>query len=276
MPAIVYQSSKMAAARLSLVSQSVVEQTNGLVEVSVQYAAIAANASKVLPLFKTDAQPPIHPSIVNLNNLQTRRLYLRDFNSTLANGMLELNATYVGANFTALQSPALFSDIETLLLQINAAGEFVRVTIPQGIVNLFPKDFYEIDCTFRTEEQQSALIGQQENTLGEPPLRDLETRSGLIMGASFRSRRIGVDLSGFSAVSGVASTPLGGFRYRAMSALEIVNVLAETQSNGLVGFRVEKSRKVEFATPTVKILSEVYNVELDPDALFPAYGFLVT
>jgi hypothetical protein len=58
-----------------------------------------------------------------------------------------------------------------------------------------------------------------------------------------------------------------------MSALEIVNALAETQSNGMAGFTVEKTRKVEFQTPTVKLLSEVYNVELDPDALSPAFGF---
>lgn len=271
MPAIVYQSAKMAAARLSLVAQSVVEQTNGLVEVSVQYAAIAANASKVLPFFKTDAQPPIHPSIVNLDNLQTRRLYLRDFNSTLANGMLKLNATYVGANFTALRTPALFSDTEPLLLQISIASSSTS-TLFNVQANLITTEFdnYEIDCTFRTEEQQTAVIGQTENTLGEPPLLDVATRSGLIMGASFRSRLIG------SGPAGGVVTPLRGFRYRAMSALEIVSVLAETQSNGLVGFRVEKSRKVQFATPTVKILSEVYNIELLPDNLSPAYGFFVT
>jgi hypothetical protein len=274
MPAIVYQSPAMASARLALAAQSFVEQSNGLVEVAVQYVAIADNASKVLPLFKTDSQPPIHPSIVNLDNLQTRRLYLRDFNSTLANGMLEINAVYVGASYAALQSPALFSDTESLLLRINIAATdtFVVTTTPgffgsvsgQGFTQF---DFYEIECTFRTEEQQTAVIATQENTLGAPPLLNVGTRSGLIMGAAFVSRVIGTGPSG-----GVV-TSLRGFRYRAMSALEIVNALAETQSNGMAGFTVEKTRKVDFQTPTVKLLSEVYNVELDPDALFPAFGF---
>ena len=271
MPAIVYQSPAMASARLALVAQSLVEQSNGLVEVSVQYAAIADNASKVFPLFKTDAQPPIHPSIVNLDNLQTRRLYLRDFNSTLANGMLEINTVYVGASFTALQSPALFSDTESLLLRISIAATDTIVAFSATVQQNFTQyDNYEIDCTFRTEEQQTAVIGQQENTLGEPPLLDVGTRSGLVMGASFRSRLIGYGPPGRVVI------PLRGFRYRAMSAVEIVSALAETQSNGLAGFRVGKSRKVEFQTPTVKLLSEVYNVELLPDNLFPAYGFSVT
>jgi hypothetical protein len=277
MPAIVYQSPAMASARLALVAQSFVEQSNGLVEVSVQYAAIADNASKVLPLFKTDSQPPIHPSLVNLDNLQTRRLYLRDFNSTLANGMLEINTVYVGASYIALQSPALFSDIESLLLRINIAATdtFVVTTTPgffgsvsgQGFTQF---DFYEIECTFRTEEQQTAVIATQENTLGQPPLLDVGTRSGLIMGAAFVSRVIGTGPSGGTV------TALRGFRYRSMSALEIVNALAETQSNGMAGFTVEKTRKVEFQTPTVKLLSEIYNVELDPDALSPAFGFNLT
>ena len=271
MPATVYQSPGMASARLALVAQSFVEQSNGLVEVSVQYSAIADNASKVLPLFKTDSQPPIHPSLVNLDNLQTRRLYLRDFNTTLANGMLEINTVYVGASYIALQSPALFSDTEALLLRISIAATDTLVAISSSVSQSFTQfDNYEIDCTFRTEEQQAAVIGQQENTLGQPPLLDTGTRSGLVMGASFRSRFIG------GGPAGGVVTPLRGFRYRTMSAVEIVSALAETQSNGLAGFRVGESRKVQFQTPTVKLVSEVYNIELVPDNLFPAYGFFVT
>ena len=269
MPAIVYKSPGMTNRRLALISQDVTEQANGLVEVNVQYSAAASDRARVLPLFVTDAPAPISPNIVSLDALQTRRLYLRNFSTTQANGMLTISASYVGANFTALQSPAIFSDFESFNFNVQTPGYYEFITGAAGEAILIARrlDYYGFDCNLRVEEQQAAVIDRQQITLGPPPAFAESNREGLVMGAVFSLRSI----SGGFVKS--RDQPLIGFRYRDMTASEILAIMAQKQPDGTSGFSVAKTQKVDHITPTVKLISDVYQAELNSAALFNL-GFL--
>lgn len=269
MPSIVYQSSSMALRRLALVSQNVTEQTNGLVEVNVEYAALASARDRVLPLFKTDMPPPIMPDMVNLSALQTQRLYLRNFSNVQANGTMLISASYVGANFSALESPAIYSDFELFNFQVQTSGYY---NIQQGAPGTSSfayvrYDYYEFDCNLRVEEQQAAVIDRQQIALGPPPAFAESNREGLVMGAVFSSRNVD------SLFVASRDQPLIGFRYRDMTASEILAAMAQKQADGTSGFNVAKTQKVEHITPTVKLISDVYRPELNGGALFNI-GFL--
>ena len=67
--------------------------------------------------------------------------------------------------------------------------------------------------------------------------------------------------------------PLIGFRYRDMTASEILAIMAQKQPDGTSGFSVAKTQKVDHITPTVKLISDVYQAELNSAALFNL-GFL--
>lgn len=257
MPSIVYRSPSITAQRLALVSQNLTEQANGLVEVNVEYCTVVSDRARVLPLFKTDAPPPIIPDIVNLDALQTRRLYLRNFSTAQANGMLTISASYVGANFTALQSPAIYSDFADFFILL----ETVSVSATQNISNddggtssvqTNYEDYYAITCNFRIEEQQAAVIGRQNISLGAPSVFTTENREGLIMGAIFRYRFINpFDPS-------IYNTKLSGIRFQSMTAIEIINDVMSQKG-------VIKTQKIDHITPTVKLLSDVYTVDVGGD-----------
>jgi hypothetical protein len=264
MPSIVYQSSSMASRRLALVSQNVTEQANGLVEVNVEYAALASARDRVLPLFKTDLPPPIMPDMVNLSALQTQRLYLRNFSNVQANGTMLISASYVGANFSALDSPAIYSDFELFNFQVQTDSYY---TIIMSGISFAGIDYYGFDCNLRVEEQQAAVIDRQQIALGPPPAFAESNREGLVMGAAFSFRSIH---PGFVASR---DQPLIGFRYRDMTASEILAAMAQKQPDGTSGFNVAKTQKVEHITPTVKLISDVYRPELNSGALFNI-GFL--
>jgi hypothetical protein len=96
MPSIVYQSPGMSSRRLSLVSQSVQEQINGLVNVAVQYVTTAANRERVAAFFYVDAPPPIWPDSVNQFELQNRALYMVSRSISQANGLVTIDVEYAG------------------------------------------------------------------------------------------------------------------------------------------------------------------------------------
>ena len=299
MPAIVYQSPAMASARLALVAQSFVEQSNGLVEVSAQYAAIADNASNVLPLFKTDAQPPIHPSIVNLENLQTHRLYLRDFNSTLANGMLEINTVYVGASLNALRKPSISDSVErkTFFIRVPALRTAAN---RYGYINGFPTlisevsavryDRYGIEVHLRNEEQQVAVVANEAIDYAIPIAISTNERAGLLMGATFISKSIFESFGG-DKFSGVEPPPNGGtdpttvygskklpgFDFRSMDALQILQALASASTSKTnAGVSVINTGKIEHVTPTVRLTSNSYELQFNASPIFSKWGATIS
>lgn len=109
MPSIVYQSPGTASRRLSLVSQSVTEQINGLVNVSVQFITTAANRDKVAQLFFLDAPPPIWPHIVNQFELQSRALFMVTRSINQANGLVTIDAEYAGGLRRGGSQPVLIT-----------------------------------------------------------------------------------------------------------------------------------------------------------------------
>lgn len=258
MPSIVYRSSSMVARRLALTSQNVTEQANGLVEVGLEYSAAASDRAAVVPLFKTDTAPPIRPSIVDYDALQTRTLYLRNFRMEQANGLLNIFASYVGANFSALQTPALFSDFESFSFNVNVPAFFGPIT-PTLFLTRY--DYYGFEVTLRIEEQQAAVIGNQNITLTPPPAITEGGREGLMRGGLFKSRVI---TSGYVPYR---DQPQIGFPYRDLTANELLTLMATKQDSGISGFSVVKTQKVEHITPTVKLLSDVYQAELNPAGL---------
>lgn len=274
MPSTVHRSAAMTAQRLALVSQNVTEQNNGLVEVDVQYTAAATDRSRVLPLFKTDEPPPIAPDIVDLDALQTRRLYLRHFSAEKSRGLIHINASYVGANFTALRSPAIFSDftlfnfrvyspayydVETFGQQELEEGNFLQ--LKSGVSVAARYDYYGFDCNLRVEEQQAAVIDRQQIVLGPPPAFSQSNREGLVMGAAFNFRYID------DAYNPATDTRLSGWRYRDMTASQILAIMAQKQGDGTSGFAAVKTQKIDHITPTVKLISDVYQAELNTTAL---------
>lgn len=271
MPAFIYRSALMQSRKVALVSQNATEQSNGLVEVSVEYSAVASDRDDVLALFKTDMPPPIVPSIVDHYTLQTERLYLRNYSYAQANGMLTISASYVGANFAALQSPAIFSDFELFGFDVSTAAYYSSTTGGPGEPSFStPRlDLYGFDCNLRVEEQQAAVIDRQKITLGPPPAFSESNREGLVMGAVFRYRSI------FGADSGniPVRDRLSGWRYRSMTASEILEVMSQKQADGTTGFNVAKTQKVEHITPTVKLISDVYQAELNRSSLIINLGF---
>lgn len=109
MPSIVYQSPGTASRRLSLVSQSVTEQINGLVNVSVQFITTAANRDKVAQLFFLDAPPPIWPHIVNQFELQSQALFMVTRSINQANGLVTIDAEYAGGLRRGGSQPVLIT-----------------------------------------------------------------------------------------------------------------------------------------------------------------------
>ena len=86
----------MSSRRLSLVSQSVQEQINGLVNVAVQYVTTVTNRERVAAFFYVDAPPPIWPDSVNQFELQNRALYMVSRNISQANGLVTIDVEYAG------------------------------------------------------------------------------------------------------------------------------------------------------------------------------------
>jgi hypothetical protein len=261
MPALIYQSALMASRKLALIDQSMVEQSTGLIEVSVEYSTVASNRNAVFAMFKTDSQPPIHPNIVDLEKLQTRRLYLRDFSSTQSNGMLQINATYVGATYQGLVTPLIFSTIES---------QSIKMRIPVGTFsNVVVVAIYTLDCLFRVEEHSAAIISKETILLGPPPAFTQGTREGLVSGASF-STKDDEAAKGFRDSSGFGNR-FNGMEFLDLTATEILNKIAEPLADGTSGVNVTKSRNIEFITPTVKVMSDTYRAEVNLDALTATY-----
>lgn len=143
----------MASRRLSLVSQSVTEQINGLVNVSVQFITTAANRDKVAELFFLDAPPPIWPHIVNQFELQSRALFMVTRSINQANGLVTIDAEYAGGLRRGGSQPVLItterdgpnsynleSDPETLTI-INRSDPTNPLNVNSSSLTYTPNEF---------------------------------------------------------------------------------------------------------------------------------------
>lgn len=252
--------------RLTLVDQNYTQQLNGLVQVNASFVAVASEKDRVMPLFSTDSQPPLPLTIVDTRQLQTNRLYLRDMNCSQQNGLLTIEASYVGANYAALAKPAIFSDYETRTFLIVVSAGYVTQQINLsglsggsiGSSMFVVYDYYQVRCQLRVERQEAAIIGNEAIDYNEPPFASDNRREGIFMGATFVTR------PQLYNTAGADFQPLGGFEYRTLSATELVQRLI-LNPNTSGNFSVSRTRQVDHITPLVKAVSDTYQAQI-PDS----------
>jgi hypothetical protein len=97
MPSIVHSAASFASRKIAIVSESATEQPTGLVNVQIEYVATVANRDRVARDFYVDAPPPIFPSCIEKNDLQSRRLYMVSRSIAQSTGLLRISANYAGA-----------------------------------------------------------------------------------------------------------------------------------------------------------------------------------
>jgi hypothetical protein len=295
MPSIVHSSALMQSRKLALTSQDFVEQGNGLVEVSLGYTAVASDATRVLPLFRVDSQPPISPTILNVNDLQSQKLYMTKFSSTQANGLVQISASYAGASLSSLRKPLIFDSIERRTFTVTVAAfrsvalsySYTGGGVPSiiGASTYVTNDTYVIDAYLRNEEQQVAIVANEVIDYAAPPVIATNERAGLLMGATFQRRNVGTTFIA-DRYSGVTSDAraqavfnqygdkkLPGFEFRFLTALQILETLAGASTFATnAGITVSNSAKLTHVTPTVRLISNVYELQLNSAPIFGQYG----
>jgi hypothetical protein len=149
MPSTVIGNATWNSTGLVLSQQSAQEQVTGLVNVQVTYVAPVTKQSQASAKFYTDAPPPIWPTVVLRSELVTNNLYLVDRTIERANGLLTIQATYVGALQRAgfkgyylreqvePRRRALsynYTNTASLVSQYDPTGALRRVTVPKLII----------------------------------------------------------------------------------------------------------------------------------------------
>ena len=264
MPSLLHRSALMQSRKVALTSQDFVEQGNGLVQVSLGYTAAASDASSVLPLFRVDSQPPINPSIIDLNSLQSQKLYMTNFSSSQSNGLLQITASYVGASLNALRKPLISESGERQNIRLRVAAlRTTNETEPEQF------DLYNIDLFLRNEEQQVAIVSNVDIDYPVPPLLDTNERAGLLTGATFNFRKLGNSETD-------SDVRLRGFAFRSMSALQIMQTLIGPRYDyGDPGAFAINVGKMEHVTPTVRLISKSYVLQFNAFSWTQNYGFTI-
>jgi len=268
MPSLLHRSALMQSRKVALTSQDFVEQGNGLVQVSLGYTAAASDASSVLPLFRVDSQPPINPSIISLNELQSQKLYMTNFSSSQANGLLQITASYVGASLNALRKPLISDSTERQNIALRVAALRKKgETSADLLAEVF--DSYNIDLFLRNEEQQVAIVTNVDIDYAVPPVLDTNERSGLLTGATFTFRKLGGDADD-------SYVRLRGFAFRSMTALQIMQTLIGPRADyGDPGAFAINVGKIEHVTPTVRLISKSYVLQFNGVSWTQKYGFTI-
>jgi hypothetical protein len=149
MPSTIIGSASWNSTGLVLSAQSAQEQVTGLVNVQVTYVAPVTKQSQASAKFYTDAPPPIWPTVVLRSELVTNNLYLVDRTIERANGLLTIQANYVGALQRAgfkgyylreqvePRRRALsynYTNTASLVSQYDPTGALRRVTVPKIVI----------------------------------------------------------------------------------------------------------------------------------------------
>lgn len=314
MPALIHRSALMQSRKVALTSQDFVEQSNGLVQVALGFTAAASDAASVLPLFRVDSQPPINPSMISLNSLQSQKLYMTNFSSSQENGLLKISASYVGASLHALRKPMILDSLERKSISIEvpafrtaSVGYFAQEALnldPTVLQSRIISDLYTIDAYVRNEEHQVAVVAKESIEYYEPPVMSTDGRDGLLMGATFTSRIVSnfsfqsdrysgiTDRFGDARLSPTSTVKykdlqerfneagdkkLPGFAFRSMSAIQILQALADTSTPQVgKGMSVNNTGgKIEHVTPTVRLISNLYELQVNFRPIYDTYGFFI-
>ena len=96
MPATIIGSQTWNTKGIVLSRQSAQEQVNGLVNVQVEYTLPASKQQQIDRMFHVDAPPPIWPTVVNRSEMLTNQIYMVERSVERANGLVTVQASYVG------------------------------------------------------------------------------------------------------------------------------------------------------------------------------------
>jgi hypothetical protein len=186
MPSIVHQSSALALRGLSLVEQSLARQPSGLVNAVVKYVAPAARLAQVLPQFEIDSPPPIHPDLIDRDELQTRRLYLENFSVDKQAGLAYINAHYAGALTRGLATPHQTNQFErgTTNMPIASLSESGQVGSGNDGFGFSRPLFDKYGFSYRSRivGYEIAAVDLVDFKFTPPPIAYTGNREGLIIG----------------------------------------------------------------------------------------------
>jgi hypothetical protein len=203
--------------------------------------------------------------MIDLNGLQSQKLYMANFSSSQANGLLQITASYVGASLNALRKPLISDSTERQNIALRVAAlRTTNETAPEVF------DSYNIDLFLRNEEQQVAIVTNVDIDYAVPPVLDTNERSGLLTGATFTFRKLGKDAEDDSDVR------LRGFAFRSMTALQIMQTLIGPRWDyGDPGAFAINVGKIEHVTPTVRLISKSYVLQFNGLSWTQNYGFTI-
>jgi hypothetical protein len=179
MPSIVFKSASLASNRLALTEQSVIEQATGLVSVSVQYVTTTANRDSLARQFYQDSPPPIYPTMVNRDELQSRTLFLQNRSIGQQHGIVTIKATYAGALLRALARPSVtlsreskYASFQVVAYYYQAYGNYGGTD--QAFLGSYGAyDIYTAQLTCGVKEYSIASVGEFENIIQPPTVADL-------------------------------------------------------------------------------------------------------
>lgn len=96
MPSLTYAAPFLATKKVAITAESVTEQINGLLTVSLSFISTAPHKAAASRLFYLDAPPPVWPDSIARNDLISRQLYMVSHNYRQEAGLFYIEADYAG------------------------------------------------------------------------------------------------------------------------------------------------------------------------------------
>jgi hypothetical protein len=241
MPSIVHKNQAFATSGIAVVSSNHQEQSNGLVNVGVQYVVDAVRFVENERRFFLDAPPPLLPKSINLNSLQNRSLFMSSRSISQENGLVYVNAEYAGA--LVRPTPFISADYETRTysydIQSTPLSEWGVETVISGDVRNYGLDNYIIEARLRILTYETCTIGDTATALFPAP-----DPASLVVNAKYLRKYM-------------PNYPVRTF----YPPLNPINFLLKQGH-----FVTQAEEKVSHVTPTVKIFS----VSFIPSAIVPS------
>lgn len=273
MPSIIIGSPRWNATGLTITAQSAQEQINGLLNVQVTYVAPATKQTQASAKFYLDAAPPIWPSVVERSELVTNNLYMVDRTIERANGMVTVQANYVGglqrAGFRGyyLREQVEYGKLgQAYNYGKSTLGTFFVYTPTGSLANVGYNTAFTYDERIKLVE--FVRIGRlQAVTL--PTFYRSDLASILKQSRSGRSSYSNAVVDGTPVFS--PSGGIGTWRFSSDSpeAAESADLWvaagpADALRAGLLSFEktspVPSTESAEFITPTVQVVSRIYRL----------------
>jgi len=258
MSSIVHQSSALALRGLALVDQSLARQPSGLVNVAVKYVVPAVRLAQVLPQFEIDSPPPIHPDLIDRDELQTRRLYLENFSVNKQAGLAYIDAQYAGALARGLATPYQTTQFERGTTNMLIESIFVRDSDGTGGLPTF--DEYRFSYRSRIVGYQIAAVDLVDFNFTPPPIASIGNQEGLIIGWQIVSSAFAIEFSN------VMNKYLPAYYKRNYTAAQWLQYIVASPG---ISSRLQTNIETEIdnVTPRVKLIRKRVSLFVPPDLL---------